>query len=142
MTVKIVFPFLLVCVLLNVAVTQAQVNRSLAIDYFNRGSTKLDAGDLDGAMADFSRAIELDRHYAAPYFNRGLVRRRKADYDGAITDFSKAIELNPIAEAYLDRGVTRKDKGDRDGAIDDYTKAIALNAGYADAFYNRGIALD
>jgi len=99
----------------------------------------LDAGDLEGALAEFNRAIALDPNYSAPYFSRGLVRRRQADYDGAISDFTKAIELNPIAEAYLDRGASRKDKGDRDGAIADYTKAIELNDKYADAYYNRGI---
>src|ERR1700681_1114219 len=108
---------LLLCFLSNVAVTRSQVNRQAAIEHLNRGTKELDAGDLDGALVDFNRAIELDPHYSAPYFNRGLVRRRQADYDGAISDFTKVIELNPIAEAYLDRGAARKDKGDRDGVI-------------------------
>jgi tetratricopeptide (TPR) repeat protein len=103
-------PFLLLCFLLNVSVTRAQVNRRAAIDHLNRGTKELDAGDLDGALADFNRAIELDPNYSAPYFNRGLLRTRQADYDGAISDFTKAIALNPIAEAYLDRGAARKDK--------------------------------
>jgi tetratricopeptide (TPR) repeat protein len=135
-------PLLLFCCLLNVVATRAQVNRRAAMDHLNRGTREFEAGDLEGALAEFNRAIELDPNYSAPYFSRGLLRRRQADYDGAISDFTKAIALNPFAEAYLDRGAARKDKGDRDGAIADYTKAIELNDKYADAYYNRGIALD
>src|ERR1700694_1641978 len=97
-------PLLLFCFLLNVVVLRAQVNRRAAMDHLNRGTRELDAGDLDGALAEFNRDIEIDPNYSAPYFSRGFVRRRQSDYDRAISDFTKAIELNPIAEAYLDRG--------------------------------------
>src|SRR5688572_15578001 len=130
--------------LISLLVTPAigQVNRRLAIDFLKRGTTEMEAGNLDAALAHFQRAIELDRNYGAAYFSRGLVRKRQRDYDGAISDFTRAIELKPMAEAYLNRGATLKDKGDPDAAINDYNKAIELNANYADAFFNRGIAKD
>jgi tetratricopeptide (TPR) repeat protein len=87
----------------------------------------MDANDLDGAIADFTRAIELDRNYAASYFSRGLARRaRFSTWTVQSATSQKSIQLNPIAEAYLDRGAVLKDKGDRDGAIADYTKAIRI----------------
>src|SRR6185369_3740602 len=128
---------LLLAVLITTGVN-AQ-NRRLAIDYLNRGTKELDAGNLEAALSLFNRAIELDVNYGAAYFSRGLVRKRQADLDGAMSDFTRSIELKPMAEAYLDRGATRKEKGDRDGAIADYNKALELNPVYADAFYNRGI---
>ena len=73
---------LLLLVAMTVAV-QAQ-NRRAAINYVARGTAKMDANDLDGALADFTRAIELDRNYGASYFSRGLARRRLSDLDGAI----------------------------------------------------------
>jgi tetratricopeptide (TPR) repeat protein len=64
------------------------------MDYLNRGTKELELGNLDTALANFNRAIELDHNYAAPYFSRGLVRKRQADYDGAISDFTRSIELS------------------------------------------------
>jgi len=91
-------------------VGHSQFNRRLAIDYLKRGTTELEAGNLEAALAHFDRAIELDRNYGAAYFSRGLVRKRQRDYDGAISDFISSIELKPMAEAYVNRGATLKER--------------------------------
>ena len=132
----------LISLLFHPVVGGAQVNRRLAMDYLKLGTSELDAGNLEAALAHFQRAIELDRNYGAAYFSRGLVRKRQREFDGAINDFTRSIQLKPIAEAYLNRGATLKDKGDNDGAMIDYNKAIELRPDYADAFFNRGIAKD
>src|SRR5439155_5287672 len=57
-------------------------------------------GDLDGAIADFDHAIELNPKDDAPYYNRAQARRLKKDATGAIADYTRAIELgstNPAA---------------------------------------------
>ena len=36
-----------------------------AADYNNRGIAKVGKGDFDGAIADYSRALELDPKFAA-----------------------------------------------------------------------------
>ena len=60
-------------------------NRRSAIDYVARGTARMDANDLGGALEDdFTSPVELDRNYSASYFSRGLVRRRLSDLDGAI----------------------------------------------------------
>jgi tetratricopeptide (TPR) repeat protein len=87
----------LTCLLVNAAVGHSQVNRRLAIDNVKRGTTELDAGNLEAALGHFERAIELDRNYGAAYFSRGLVRKRQRDYDGAISDFTRSIGLKPDA---------------------------------------------
>src|ERR1700720_4401186 len=48
-----------------------------------RGLGKVDKQDLDGAIADFTRAIELDPQYASAYGDRGLAKQSKGDQDGA-----------------------------------------------------------
>ena len=84
-----------------------------AIVYYGRGLAKSTKGDQDGAIADFSRAIELNPKLAEAYLNRGLAKSTKGDQDGAIADESQAIELNPkLAEAYLNRGGAKQTKGD------------------------------
>ena len=43
--------------------------------YYGRGLAKSAKGDQDGAIADFSKAIELNPKLAVAYFNRGLAKR-------------------------------------------------------------------
>ena len=52
-------------------------------------------GDLDKALADFNKAIELDSAYAQAYNNRGAAYLAKGDNNKAIADFKKALELDP-----------------------------------------------
>ena len=107
-------------------------------DLVNRGIEKAKNGDLDGAIADFDRAAELNPKDDAPYYNRAQARQLKNDKAGAIADYTKAIELgstNPAA--YNNRGNARAENNDRDGAIADYTRAIELKPDYARAYYNR-----
>ena len=106
----------------------------------NRGIEKAKNGDLDGAIADFDRAIQLNPKDDAPYYNRAQAKRLKNDTAGTIADYTKAIELgstNPAA--YNNRGNARAENKDRDGAIADYTRAIELKPDYARAYYNRGM---
>jgi tetratricopeptide (TPR) repeat protein len=96
---------------------------------------------LDGAIADFDRAMQLNPKDDAPYYNRAQARRLKKDTTGAIADYTRAIELgstNPAA--YNNRGNARADNNDREGAISDYTRAIELKSDYARAYYNRAVA--
>src|SRR5919106_3014063 len=116
--------FVLITLLVYPPLGRAQINRRLAIDYLKLGTTELEAGNLENALAHFQRAIELDRNFGAAYFSRGLVRKRQRDFDGAISDFTRSIELKPIPEAYLNRGATLKDKGNSYAALLDYDKAI------------------
>ena len=110
-------------------------------DLVNRGIEKAKNGDLDGAIADFNHAAELNPKDDAPCYNRAQAKRLKNDTAGAIADYTKAIELgstNPAA--YNNRGNARVETNDRDGAIADYTRAIELKPDYARAYYNRAVA--
>ena len=109
-----------------------------AIDYNNRGFDKDDAGDYQGAIADYNQAIKLKRDYALAYYNRGISKRKLGDYQGAIADYNQAIKLKPDdADAYNNRGVSKKNLGDYQGAIADYNQAITLNPDYTLAYNNR-----
>ena len=52
-------------------------------------------GDLDGALTDLNRAIELNPNLAQIYTIRGKVKEAKGDLIGAAADFNKAVELKP-----------------------------------------------
>jgi len=119
--------------------SQSPSNESVG-ELVNRGIEKGKQGDLDGAIADFDRAIEIDPKDDAPYFNRAQAKWQKKDTAGAIADYTRAIELgsqNPAA--YNNRGNARSDNNDQAGAIADYTRAIELKPDYARAYYNRAV---
>ena len=101
-------------------------------EYFNSGDQKDEAKDYSGAIADYTKAIEINPNYAKAYNNRGISKKNLKDYYGAIADYTKAIEINPnFADAYYNRGITKEYLGDLNGACADLKKAAEL--GYADA---------
>jgi tetratricopeptide (TPR) repeat protein len=121
---------LLILLILSLSATVAygQAAPSSAEDYFNRGTARYGKGDLDGAIADFTKAIELNPQDAAAYFNRGSVRDEKGDHDGAITDYNKAIEFNPqVAVSYANRGMAKLEQGKDAEAQQDFDTAIKLD---------------
>ena len=96
-----------------------------AEDWLNSGVAKTNRGDWQGAIADFTKVIEIYPRYAVAYYNRGLAKDYLKDYRGAIADYTKAIEYNPnYAYAYSNRGNIKGELKDHLGAINDYTKAI------------------
>jgi len=52
-------------------------------------------GDYDGAIDDYTKAIELNPKEAQHYRYRGEARLGKGDLDGALADFTQAAKLKP-----------------------------------------------
>ena len=113
----------------------------LFVQSFNQGVEKYEAGNYQGAIADYTKAIEINPQEAIPYYYRGDAKFNLQDYQGAIADYTKAIEMNPeYADAYNNRGIVKRYLKDYKGAIADYTKAIEINPQDVGAYTNRGIA--
>ena len=112
----------------------------LAYKYKESGNKKDDAGDKNGAIEDYSKAISINPNYVAAYYNRAIVKSSMGDKKGAIEDYSKAIELDPQKSgAYYGRGNAKSFLGDKKGGITDLTKAIELTPQDIDAYINRAI---
>lgn len=108
--------------------------------YINRGTAYSKQGNLAQAIADFSRAIEIDPNYGKAYYDRGVIYSKQGSPSQAILDYDKAIEIDPgQAQAYNNRGAAYYSKGDLSQAISDYNKAIEIDTNYAQAYINRGI---
>ena len=108
--------------------------------FYNRGSDKANKGDHYGAIADFTKAIEIDPQNDDAFYNRGTSKLELKDYYGAISDFTKAIEIKPASDAYYNRGNSKLELKDYYGAISDFTKTIELNPRDSEAYANRGLA--
>jgi len=99
-----------------------------ADSYFNRGVAYYDKGQLDLAISDYSKAIEINPRYAKAYYSRGVsYYADKGQLDRAISDSSKAIEINPrLAEVYHNRSLAYTMKDEHNKAWNDVKKAQAL----------------
>ncbi|MFQ5427706.1 MAG: tetratricopeptide repeat protein [Thermodesulfobacteriota bacterium] len=100
-------------------------------------------GDLEKAIKEYTKALEIDAQFAGAYNNRGSSYQRKGQYDLAIADHTKAIEIDPqYAGAYNNRGGSYQKKGQYDLAIADFTKAIEIAPELSAAYINRGSVYD
>jgi tetratricopeptide (TPR) repeat protein len=99
-----------------------------ATAYLGRGTAHLKAFDFDSAIADFTRAIELNPNDDSAYTNRGGAHYEKAEFDHAIADLNKALEINPkSALAYSNLGWTYEAMHDERKAIAHYRKALEID---------------
>jgi tetratricopeptide (TPR) repeat protein len=65
-----------------------------ADDFFLQGNKNYETREYRKAIANYSRAIELNPKYANAYNNRGLIYSELKQYKEAIADFDEAIALN------------------------------------------------
>ena len=115
-------------------------NPQSAADYYNRGVERQNKGDADGAIADYTKAIELDPKSFSAYNNRGNLKQDKGKVKEAVVDFQHAVSINPShATAHFNLGHVYQGKKDYEGAIYEYTKAIEAKPDYAMAYANRGL---
>jgi tetratricopeptide (TPR) repeat protein len=95
--------------------------------YAERGSVRARLGDLDGAVADYTKVVALESRQGDPLFNRCLARTSQGDHRGAITDCSTVISENPShSGAYFARGNARWLLGHADQARSDWVRAMEL----------------
>ena len=114
---------------------------TLAFLAFHRGNFMMILGQIDEALKDYSRAIELSPNNAAAYTNRGVAYGEKGEFDLAIKDYFSALKINPdFANAYNNRGYTYGEKGEIERAIKDLDRAIQIQQDFPHAYNNRGYA--
>jgi tetratricopeptide (TPR) repeat protein/ketosteroid isomerase-like protein len=110
-----------------------------AEEYYNYGNFYKKQGNLTQAMADYTKAIEIDSKNAKAYYNRGNIYGKQGNLTQAIVDYTKAIEIDPkYRDAYYNRGNTYRKQDNFAQAIVDYTQAIEIDPKYAAAYGNRG----
>ena len=72
-----------------------------AAAYYNRSLAKDDLEDYKGAIADYTKAIEIDPNYAYAYNNRGIAKYYSGDKNGACKDARKAEELGGDVSQFI-----------------------------------------
>ena len=108
--------------------------------YDSRGGAYKEKGNLQKALIDYDRVIEICPDNWKAYNNRGMVYFAKNDYHRAIADYTRSIKLNPIVEeTYNNRAKTYAALRLYDQAFRDFNRALEINPGFALAYENRGV---
>jgi tetratricopeptide (TPR) repeat protein len=108
----------------------------------NLGLALFNQGDLQEAIAQYQKALEINPDYAEARNNLGYALQQKGDMEGAVAQYQQVLEVNPDYEnARFNLGVALFLKGDLEGAIAQYRKALEIRPGDSEAQNNLGMAL-
>jgi tetratricopeptide (TPR) repeat protein len=102
--------------------------------YIDRGNYFLDVNQLDSALANFNRALELDAKNALALTQRSRTWLRKGDAQKALDDASAALEIARREETYGVRGDAYRKLRQYDKAIADYDAAQRIDQDVAETW--------
>jgi serine/threonine protein kinase/Flp pilus assembly protein TadD len=112
------------------------------VPHLDRGAANFFLGHLEEAVADLTRAIELNPRDQIGYNNRSAVYDRLFRYEEALADMERAVELDPTAvNPRSNLGIGKARLGRVREALADYDRAIELDPFFAPAHANRTGAL-
>jgi tetratricopeptide (TPR) repeat protein len=104
-----------------------------------RGQRLADAGDLEGAIAEYEAALGRDPSLALAHATLVKLYGRKKHWDKAEAHYRAAIALGAdLAEAHYDYGVLLGLQERWDLAAEAYARAIAIDPLHAEALNNLG----
>jgi tetratricopeptide (TPR) repeat protein/predicted aspartyl protease len=108
-----------------------------------RGTGFAGRRDFDRALADLTRASELDPNNPEYIFLRGQVYAQKGDAEKAAADFDRTIDLKPDhVPALMSRAELRARAKNSDGARADLDAVDKIAAKQADVRYQLGLAYE
>lgn len=111
-----------------------------AKELYKRGIARSQLGDYQGAILDYTKALQFNPDWAEVLYHRGFARYKMQDYRGANTDYTQALFLDPyLVEVYYYRGLSRIKLRYIQAGMEDYTKALEINPDFAHVYYQRGL---
>jgi tetratricopeptide (TPR) repeat protein len=106
-----------------------------------RGLVLQDMGDHDGAIACFTRALEVDLHSAQSAYFRGASLLQLNRPREALADFQRALDggfRDP--QAFAARAMAHSAVGDTESAIEDFCTALTMDPENIQILLNRSEA--
>jgi protein O-mannosyl-transferase len=111
------------------------------VGHNNLGFALTKRGQIDEAMAQYEKGLEINPNQAAGHYDLGVVFYQKRQLAEAIAQYQKAIEINPIfAGARLNLGNALLQNGQLGEAIEQYQMAIKIDPRSPEAHGNLGVA--
>jgi tetratricopeptide (TPR) repeat protein len=103
-------------------------SRDLAASYSNRGVIWARVGDIEKALADHNKSLEINPDSIGGLINRANAYSRDQSYHEALLDYDRAIELSgaAFAPALFNRGWVYRAIDDDKTALTDFEAALKL----------------
>jgi tetratricopeptide (TPR) repeat protein len=117
-----------------------ELQENLSDSYFCRANARLSKGDVQGAIDDYSKCIDIDPEDAGAYYSRAVAKQQiSIDYQGAVADLVKAFEIDPASPSCINllNEVYMKNE-DYHGAVKFYNKLLELYPDNAAVYGNLG----
>jgi tetratricopeptide (TPR) repeat protein len=113
----------------NVANEANEAAASEAEILFAQGVQEEQSGDLEGAIASYNKALEIQPDLHEVWFNKGNVLSKAGRFEEAIFAYDKVIEIQPnIQEVWHNRGNALSNLGRWEESNTSYEKAQELQA--------------
>lgn len=118
-------------------ITEVQTNPML---FYYRGMAQEKAGNIEDAISDYQKTIELKPDFILPYSRTGKLFARQKNYEIASEFYQKSVELGDqdITTLY-NYGVVLINLGQSPKAKVVLENLIKLDDEYADAYYHLGV---
>lgn len=111
-----------------------------AANYSARADVHTQAKRWPEAIADYTKAIELEPGSAFYRHNRGRAHQNSGQLDAALVDYSEAVRLNPRhSNAYAARGAILRLQNKPQAARKDLDTSLQINPRNEYASYQRGL---
>lgn len=112
-----------------------------AMDLYQTGRNRFDAGDVKGAIDAYLQAVKLEPNSAEVFLNLGHAYLKLEKNSDAIKAFKQSVKLNPDqAETQYGLGVAYFRSQRHKEAVEAFKKAATLNPSMAKAHYGLSLA--
>ena len=123
------------------AAPSAPVSTNHAMDLYQTGRNRFDAGDVKGAIEAYLESVKLEPNSAEVFLNLGHAYLKLDKNADAIKAFKQSVKLNPDqAESQYGLGVSCFRSGRHKEAADAFKKATILSPSMAKAHYGLSLA--
>lgn len=110
--------------------------------YYHLGSRQLEAKDNDAALANFDRALNLQRDHYKAWFGRGMALGNLERHLEAKQSFDRALAVQPNASfGWHNRAIALGKLGLHWEALNSFDRAIEFNPCAPNIWHNRGLLL-
>jgi tetratricopeptide (TPR) repeat protein len=99
-----------------------------AQDYFYAANDSANSGNLNVALAYYTKSIQKGAEFPGVFLNRASTYEQLGQHSKAIADYTKAIQIHPdYGSSYTARGLIYLSLNNKEKACKDFKKAASLD---------------
>jgi len=122
-----VFPILLIFILTMSLVSFAQEMNTEAGKLYNEGNSQLKAGNYNGAISNYDKALAIEKDYRI-YYQKGVAQKKANDLNGSKASLEECVKLkNDFEPGYNALGGVYFSMGNYTEAINKFEKVLTLS---------------